>query len=658
MIRFLQSGNKAAKYLLGGLLTILSVSMCAYLIPGFMSDTNLNRAGVVAKLGSQEISTQEVQNFAQRMMEQQQASRPGQSFEGLRFLFVQQAVKQLVRNAELRYESERMGLSVSDQELRDVLHTGQFGEMFFRNGNWVGEQEYQNIVNNYYRMSVDEFERELRSQLLTNKLITAVTAGVTVSPAEIERSYKEQNTKVKFDYAVLSLDDLQKQINPTDAELQAYFEANKARYQNSIPEKRQVRYFLISEQAVAGKVTITPTDLEGYYRKNDQEFRVPDRVKVRHILIKTPPAGPDGKVDQKAVDAARAKAADILKQIKAGADFAELAKKNSDDPGSKDKGGELDWIVKDQTVPEFEKAAFSMKNGQISDLVQTSYGFHIIQTEENETAHKKSLAEVKDQITSILKQQGTAKALDDAARDAQQDAQKSSLEKAAAKYGAPVNTTGLISRTDTLAGVGAASDVMNDIFNATQKAGVQSARTSEGYAIFEIEKIVPPATPAFDAIKDRVAGDFKSERSGTLLAQKTTDLGDRAHASHDLRKAAKELGATVKTSELVGRGSQVPDIGSMSGPASAAFSMKPGDISGPLNVGRNGVVLAITDRQEPSLTSDDFTKAKDGLLEQLVQEKRQQAMNLFLSNLDERLTKEGKVKYNKTTLDGLIKGTS
>src|SRR5262249_51702403 len=153
----------------------------------------------------------------------------------------------------------------------------------------------------------------------------------------------------------------------TESELKAYYEAHKASYQNSIPEKRQVRYFVINDKQAQGKVTITPTDIDQYYRSHEEQYRVPDRVKARHILIKAPGPGPDSKVDQKAADAARAKAADILKQVKAGGDFAELAKKNSDDPGSKDKGGELGWFEKGQMVPAFENAAFSMNKGQISD---------------------------------------------------------------------------------------------------------------------------------------------------------------------------------------------------------------------------------------------------------------------------------------------------
>ncbi|HEY6248833.1 MAG TPA: peptidyl-prolyl cis-trans isomerase, partial [Candidatus Angelobacter sp.] len=547
MIKFLQSGNKATKYLLAGMLVILCGSMVTYLIPGFMSSSSISGSSVVAKVGGVEVSTQDVQKYVDLMM--QQATRRGQNFgDRMRPYLMQQAIPQLIKDAELRYEGDRMGLAVSDKEVADELHT-QFAEMFFPQGKWIGQDKYEQMVRLQFDLPVDEFERQLRYQMVRNKVLAAVTAVVTVTPAEVEHAYKEQNTKVKFDYAVINMDDLQKQINPSDAELKAYYDANKERYQNSIPEKRQVRYFLINDQLAQSKVSLTPTDLEQYYRGHDEEYRVPDRVKVRHILISAP-KGPDGKVDPKTLDAARIKAQDILKQVKAGGDFAELAKKYSEDkgdpqdPGTAEKGGEMGWIVKDQTDKAFESAAFSMNKGQISDLVQTGLGFSIIQTEDKETAHKKSLAEVKGEIESILKQQKAAEWLDKAANTAADDARKQGVEPAAAKYGAPVINTNPIARTDALAGVGAAPEVMADIFNTDEKAGVQSARTPQGYAIFQVMKIIPATTPTFEAIKDRLATDFKSERSATLLNQKTTELADRARAGHDLHKAAREAGAT------------------------------------------------------------------------------------------------------------------
>jgi peptidyl-prolyl cis-trans isomerase D len=648
MIRFLQSGNKAAKYLLGGLMLIVCASMVTYLIPGFLNDSTVNRTGVLASVGGHQVTTDQVQKLAQVRMRQQRY--PDQL---LPFLMPQVA-QQLIQEAELRYEADRLGLHVSDDEIRDELQHGPMAETFYPGGKWIGPQQYEEVLTNA-GFTPELFENGLRMELLASKVLTAVTSGVAVMPSEIDKAYKDQNTKVKFDYAVIKMEDVEKGIQPTDAELQAYYGANKGRYQNSVPEKRQVRYFLVSDKDIQSKVVVTPSDLEQYYRTHTDQFRSSDRVKVRHILVQTPKPGPDGKVDQKGVDEARAKAVDILKQIKAGANFADLAKKNSDDPGSKEQGGELGWIVKGQTVPEFEKAAFRQDKGQTSDLVQTSYGFHIIQTEDKEVAHVKSLAEVKDTLEQTLKQQKTAAMLDQAATTAESEAKSVGLDKAAAKYGVQAIETNPVAKTDTLAGVGSSPEVMNAVFAVDQKSGAQSVRIPLGAVIFQVEKVIPSQTPTFEQIKDKLITDFKSERAGTLLSQKTAELSDRARAEHDLHKAAKELGATVKSSDLVGRTSQVPDIGPMSGPATVAFTLKEGEISGPLNAGRNGVVLQISGVQQPSMSGDEYTKAKDTLREQLLGQKRQESMQLFMSNLHAHLQKEGKLKINADEMNNLAK---
>jgi peptidyl-prolyl cis-trans isomerase D len=173
--------------------------------------------------------------------------------------------------------------------------------------------------------------------------------------------------------------------------------------------------------------------------------------------------------------------------------------------------------------------------------------------------------------------------------------------------------------------------------------------------IYQVTRIDPARTPSFEEIKERVANDFKSQRASELLQKKARELADRAHAQHDLAKAAKEAGATVTTSELVGRTSQVPDIGSMSGAAGAAFGLKPGEISDPINLGQKAAVLEVTERQDPSLTDPQFAQERDGLQEQLSQRKKQQALELFMTTLNARMEKEGKLKIYKNEMDLLTK---
>jgi peptidyl-prolyl cis-trans isomerase D len=651
MIKFLQSGNKVAKYILGGFLLVLTASMVTYLIPGFMGDTAAGQSGVLASVGGHEVTTEEVARVVQ-------AQSRGQRIPDFYVpILRQQAVQQLVRQAEVFYESERMGLKVSDQEFRDELQFGQYKQVFFPQGKWIGSDKYRELlVQN--GTTVENFERDMKLQMMQRKLFEVIGANATVTDAEVEQAYKDENTKVKFQYAVIKLDDVTKTINPTDTELKAYYDANKARYANSIPEKRQIKYFVVNEKDIADKVTVDPADIQRAYTGNQEAYRIPARVKVRHILIATPQPGPDGKVDEKAKDAAHAKAEDVLKQLKATGDWAGLAKKYSDDPGSKDKGGELDWIVKGQTVPEFEKAAFAQNKGQISDPVLSSFGYHIIQTEDKEDAHLKPLAEVKSTIEDGIKQGKVRDQMNKVANDAQDLAQKQGLEKAAAKYGAQVIQSNPVTRADALPGIGPMPSLMEGVFTSNLKSGPQSSTTPQSVVVFQVTKIDPPSTPSFDEIKDKIATEFKGQRANDLLRRKVQQMADRAHAEHDLAKAAKEAGATVKTSDLVGRTQTVPDIGSMSGTASVAFTMKQGEISGPVNLGASQAVLQIVDRQEPAATGADYAKGSDQLREQLLGQKREQVIGLFMSNLNSRLEKEGKVKLYKNELDALNKSRS
>ncbi len=651
MIKFLQSGNKAAKYILAGFLLILAGSMVIYLIPNFMSESNVTDTGVVASVGGRDIHREEIARLVQAQ------ARGNQIPDFYMPIMRQQALKQLIQQAEIQYESERMGLKVSDQEFREELQYGAYKQVFFPGGKWIGADKYKELLING-GTTVENFERDVRLDLMQRKLISMIGANATVPDSEVEQAYKDENTKVKFQYAVLKLDDITKTIKPTDTELKAFYDANLVRYANSIPDKRQIKYFLISEKSIADKVTVDPAEIQRAYSANQESYRVPARVRVRHIEIDAPPPAPGANVDQKAMDAARAKAQDVLKQVKAGGDFAALAKQYSQDPGSKDKGGELGWLVTGQAASEFDKVAFAQNKGQISDVVQAGYTFHIIQTEDKEDAHLKPLAEVKPALEEALKQDKTRIELAKASADAEATAQKQGMEKAAAKYGAQVVPSNLIGRNDALPGIGAQPPLMDAVFAATDKSGPQATQTPQSTVVFEVTKVVPPRTPSFEEIKDRVAGEFKNQRAASVLSNKTREMADRAHAEHDLAKAAKEAGATLKTSDLVSRTLPVPDIGSMSGPANVAFTLKQGEISGALNLGASQAVLQVVERQEPSPSSPEFAKQRDQLRERLSGQKRQQVINQFVTDLGARLEKEGKIKINKTEMDNLSKSRS
>ena len=651
MIRFLQTPGPTKKIILGGLLLVVCVMMIITLVPGGMFGdyfgSGISTAGVVAKVGTNDISLQQVAQRA-RMIGRQQFR--GNVPPSLMPFLMQRAADTMITMGALAYEADRMGLGVSDSELADYLRQGQFGQMFFPEGKFIGDDQYANYIQSQWGLSVPQFEKELKDQLAQQKLLAAISAAATVSDKEIQEQVIKDGTKVKFDYALLTLDDVKKQVKVTDVELQAFYDQNKQQYVNSIPEKRKARYILIDNAKVAAATPVTDADLQAYYNQHQDEYRIPETVTVRHILIKTPTPGADGKVDPKGVDAAKAKAEDVQKQLKAGGDFAELAKKYSDDPGSAQNGGLLPPITRGRTVPEFEQAAFNTPKGQTTDIIRTSYGFHIIRVEDKQNARVKPLDEVKPQIEAAVKQQKSAAAAQALANSVETAAKSAGMDKAAADKGLAVITTDLVAQSDPLPGVGTSQELSNSLFAAKKGDAPALTQDAQGYAIYQVTEIQPPQTPTFEQIRAKVEDQFKAQRAQQLLAQKVQELSDRAHAEHDLKKAAKELGATLRTSDLVDGAAQIPDVGTMSGAANVAFSMEVGQISGPLQVGAgSGVVLAILEKQQP--TPEEAKAAWDRAKDTLLAQKRQTLEGLYVQNLRDKLEKEGKIKINKSEME-------
>ncbi|HVH89355.1 MAG TPA: peptidyl-prolyl cis-trans isomerase [Terriglobales bacterium] len=639
MIKFLQTPTKAKKIVLGALLTVVAVMMVITLIPGiFEGLTGTAGRGVYARVAGHDVSSADVDRQAQQMARQQRL--PAEFVQFVRA----QAANQLITKYALIAEARRIGLHATDDEVRDFLHQGQFGQVLFPGGNFVGQQNYENFVTEQFRMSVADFENLVKDQLLIQKLIAIVQGPITVPESEVKDDYIKQNRKVKFAYAVLTQDEIAKQVKVTDTELKAYYDKHKQEYVNSIPEKRKARYIVINGSSIPG-VSVSDDEVRQYYNQRTDQYKVPERVHVRHILIKTPTPGPDGKVDQKAADAAKAKAEDLLKQIHSGANFGELAKKNSDDPGSAKQGGELPAFQHGAMVPEFEQAAFALQTkGQLSGLVKSTYGYHIIQLIDKQPAHTKPLEEVKADILPILKQQKESKAADELARTLEAQAKTQGLDKAAVAHNLKVQTSDYFSNTDSLPGIGQAPDFMQVAFSTKPKSPPVLAHIPNGYALLEVTDDQAAKTPTFEEAKQRVETAFRNEQAQSLLERKTREMAERAKALHDLKKAATEAGAQYKTSDFVTQQGQVPDLGSMNGPASVAFTLTKNQISGPINSERNGVVLQVLDQQEPS--TEEFAKNKDAARERTLEQKRGQTFQLYATNLVEKMEKDGRIKLN------------
>jgi peptidyl-prolyl cis-trans isomerase D len=622
MIRFLQNPTKTRKVMLAVILGVVIISMVAYLGQAFTSSSPTTQ-GVYATIGGEEVSTMQITQRAQQMGRQQFQGKAIPEF--LLPYMQKRAAEQLVMQASLVSEANRMGLKVSDEELRDELHQGFWAQQLFPSGNFVGEDNYKNFVASSFQVDVPTFEKLMKQDLLVRKLQAVIEGGVTVPDAEVQREFKKQNVKVKFDYAVLTTEDLMKQVAVNDTELRAYYDKNKSRFENSIPEQRKARYVIVDTGKIP--VQISEDDYKRAYQQRQDQFREPEQADVRHILVKT-----------------KEEADKIKKDLDAGAKFDELAKKYSQDPGSKDKGGLYTGVTRGQMVPEFDKAAFTLPIGKVSDPVKTDFGFHVIRVDARREARVKPLSEVKPELEQVIKAEKTAGQAESLANAIVTEARTSGLDKAAAKNGLNVVSTDYFNQTASLPGLGSNPQFMQAIFAAKPKSPAEKIATAQGFVIAEVVDTKPASTPTFEQARADVEKQFRNDRAQEMLAKKTEELSDRARSTKDLKRAAKEVGGTVKTSELVSPSGQVPDLGSMTGPAAVAFDMSPGQISGPIQAGRNGVVIALKEKQEP--TAADYDKQKEQVRQTLLQSKRGEVMQLFVEKLRQRLEKDGTIKIN------------
>jgi peptidyl-prolyl cis-trans isomerase D len=651
MIRFLQKDNRVVKIIFIVIIAVAVVTMVITLVPGIFADSDtstdtyatVHSGGLMGRFfgTTTTITTPEVQQVAERIL--QQKKYPDMVLPYL----MPQAAQALIQREVLLQEANRLGLQVGDADLRRAMQTGPFAQALFPNGQFIGEDGYANFVQNYFRTSIQDFESQLKKELEINRLQAMVTGGITVSNQDVRDAYRQQGTKIKFDYAVINSEDLRKQINPTDAELQAFFKQNAARYKDAIPETRKLAYIALNQTDVpSGAPAVTSQQAEQYYQGHQKDYQVPDEVKVRHILIKVP-AGADAKTDA----AAKQKAEDLLKQIKGGADFAALAKANSDDPGSKEQGGELGMIQRGVTVPAFEKAAFDLQPGKTSDVIKTQFGYHILQVEEKQTAHLKPLEEVKAQIVATLTRQQEAEQQAAFAQQLATEAGKSGLAKTAEAHHMQVVTTDYVPQNAVLTGLPDGAKLLTQAFSAKPGSAPQVSSTGEGFAVFQVEDTKPAHAPTFEEYKSHLVDDFREQQLPQLLARKTNELADKAHAENNLVQAAKEAGATIKSSDLVGHTGQVPDIGDLSTAAPDLFDLKVGQISKAINTGHSGIVAKIDDKQEP--TSEETAKNLDATRESLLAERREQMFAVFVTALTDRYEKSGGIRMNKRAQTGL-----
>lgn len=628
MAGILDNKKFGVRVLIGVFIGMIAVSMLLYLVPQGM-DSGATAPDSLARIGDQSITVADVREQLNQISTRTRNQIPSQ----LEAIYAQQILKQMVFQKELELEARRLGIRVTDEERADrirlYLPTAYIG------GAFVGMDRYAAEVQQKFGMGVAEFEEEVRKGLLQEKFRRLVTDGITPSQAELLDEFRYRNEKIQIAFAYISPGELEARIVPEEAAVKAEYEKNKARFQ--VPERRIVRYALVDLQHIRQGIQVADDELKSLYQSRIQLYQVPNRVHAQHILFRTA-----GKPDAEVAEIQK-KAADVLKQARGKSKFEDLARKYSED-GSKEKGGDLGWIEQGQTVLEFEKAAFSLPKGAISDLVRTQFGFHIIRVVDKETAHTKSFEEVKESLRAPLLLE---KADQEAAKQADlvaaaiRKSNRASVDELAREFHLSVAETRPVATMEPLLEFANSPEVQEAIFRLRQRELNVPIRTDRGYAVLSVKEIRPAHQGSLEEVRERVVQDLKQSLTASAARSKSEELARRLKAGEKFESACKALELTPKTSESFARNGSVPDVASGRQLASA-FSLKTGETGAPLSLGSNWLVYQVKSRNEPN--PDEFMKQRGELIDAVLRNKRELAYEAFQTSLEERLKREGKVK--------------
>jgi peptidyl-prolyl cis-trans isomerase D len=427
--------------------------------------------------------------------------------------------------------------------------------------------------------------------------------------------------------------------------LEKVFSADRAHY--PVPAKNTFQVVVVDQAKVAATMTVTDAQLHAAYSASMDNFRMPERIHVRHILVAT---GGKSDADKKAL---KTKADDILKQLKNGADFAELAKKDSDDKGSGEKGGDLDWIVKGQMVPEFDSAAFALKPKELSGIVTSNFGYHIIQVLDKEPARVKPFDEVKASLADDLKKQqitDKVQMLGDEIRAALQKSPSSAAD-IAKQYGAD-----LVTVPDSVAGspipsLGPAPEIDNAL--AQMKPNDVSpvvALPGDRLAVVVLQTRAPARLSTFDEVKGQVRQAYVDEQAQVLADEEAKKAADEIRSGQDIDKVAKAYKLEVVTSSLFGRADSVEGLGQALY-VDDAFTKPVGSVLGPTMINGRDVVSKVLEKisADPSALASQ----RDQILLELKQKKAQERAELLLDSITADLAREGKLKRNEKAITAL-----
>jgi peptidyl-prolyl cis-trans isomerase D len=543
----------------------------------------------------------------------------------------QQAIGSLVEQELVFQEAQRQGITVTPQEVAEsIMRDPQFQE----NGRFIGPNRYREVLEaNHY--DIGRFEEQQRRRLLVDKFSSLVTDAVSVSDAEIEHEFARRNEKSTVEYLVVDPAKVGPKHPAADADLKRYYEEHEDRYARG--EGRTGMFVVFSATETADAQNVTDEDVAAAYeRDRSTRYTVGEQRCAEHILFKV---GQEASADLAAK--AEKKAREVLKRAKAGEDFAALARKYSEDSSSAN-GGDLGCFPRGQMVKEFEDAAFALPVGGVSDLVRSSFGFHIIKMKDIRPPRTTTLEEARETIRQELKLGRARSETLKRAADFARAAAGGKLEAVAKSQGLALQGTGEVRDGDALPGLAASQQVVARMLSLAPGEVSDAIPTPTGQIVVQVTGTAPPAARPFEEVRAQVQKDMDEERARQTVAEAIRSAG----RSGGLKAVARVLAVDVKTQVDVTRGASLPGL-----PADATIerqigSLAPAAIGDPVATPRGIVVLSVKERRDHR---EEFPSQKDSIGDGLLRQRQDRLYRALVKRLRER----GDVQINQPLVDSL-----
>jgi peptidyl-prolyl cis-trans isomerase D len=540
----------------------------------------------------------------------------------------QQALDTLIEQTLLIEEAERMDIDVTQKELVDAIAAIP---AFQENGAFSKERYIQ--VLNYQRLTPEEFEKMQKRQLLVERVRERIQGDITITDADIAEEYRQQNEKVDLAFVRLKPASFEADVRIDEKSLKDFLAGHQEEFR--IPETVALRYMVFEPSRFEKEVSIDEGEMEKYYRRHLDRFDIPEQVRAAHILVRVAGDAGDMMRQQK-----RQVAEKILAEARAGKDFAQLARQHSEDPGSAAKGGDLGFFPRGAMVGPFEEAAFSLKPGEISGIVETPFGLHIIKCEGRIEAGIRPLSEVAGEVKAALKTEKARQLAFEKAMDAyNMNRKEGNIEAAAKSSGLNIRETGFFSREEAVEELGNLPEIAATAFTLKEGELARPAELPQGVILFTVKARRESRLPELAEVRTKVEQAYRREQAKTLAREAAEKLLAAVKAGENLETLARRQGEAVEQTGLFSRsyGAFVPKLGNAENLAKAAFDLTQRSSAAPevYVIDETYVVAALADRQEAD-RSALTTVQKDELREALLTRKKEESLASRLKELREK----------------------